>query len=418
MRGVRQVFNPASGFPRPRRRPTVIRENSQVWRCVPGSWLAPLLLLAVLLAGCRSGRLLGENYDAGGDPFIRRSAWAASTENIAAGPADTSRVAYRVILVGDTGEPVEEDPTLAAIGRWAVPRDRAAVVLLGDNLYPSGLEEGDRARGEAILSQQLEATAALRIFVPGNHDWGTSPGDWTGDRVIAQQEYVLAWSEGEVDFLPRDGCPGPAVRELLRPGDGMDRGVAVVAIDWMPWFSDLADSSECPTGDFEKRIDDAFAALTDHFVIVASHYPLRSGGANAGMGRGLLIDTLVGIYHLVRPRSILKLYHPRYAESARQVKDALERHRPIVYAAGHDHNLQLFEADENAWMHIVSGAGSAGKVERVTAVAGTIFAHAVSGFVVLDFVSRDGEGIPVVRVVRTGRETPVFQMRVPLQDDR
>ncbi len=373
-------------------------------------------MLTVLLAGCRSGRLLGENYDAGGDPFILRSAWAASAENTATGPADTSRVAYRVILVGDTGEPVEEDPTLAAIGRWAVPRDRAAVVLLGDNIYPSGLEEGDRARGEAILRQQLEATSALRIFVPGNHDWGSSPGDWSRDRVVAQQEYVLAWTEGEVDFLPRDGCPGPAVRELLRPGDGMERGVAVVAIDWMPWFSTAADSSGCSPGDFGKRIDDAFAALTNHFVIVASHYPLRSGGAHAGLGRGLLIDTLVNIYHLVRPRSILRLYHPRYAELARQVKGALERHRPFVYAAGHDHNLQLFEADENAWMHIVSGAGSAGKVERVTAVPGTVFAHAVSGFVVLDFVSRDGDDIPVVRVVRTGRESPVFQMRIPLRD--
>ena len=388
----------------------------QVLRRVPGLWLAPLLLLAVLLAGCRSGRLLGENYDADGDPFIRRAAWVASAENSAAGSADTSRVAYRVVLVGDTGEPVGEDPTLAAVGRWAVPRDRAAVVLLGDNLYPSGLEEGDRARGEAILRQQLEATSALRIFVPGNHDWGSSPGDWAVDRVVAQQEFVLAWPEGDVDFLPRDGCPGPSVRELLRPGDGMERGIAVVAIDWMPWFSTVADSSGCPSDEFGKRMDDAFAALTNHFVIVASHYPLRSGGAHAGLGRGLLIDTLLNIYHLVRPRSILRLYHPRYAELARQVEDALERHRPLVYAAGHDHNLQLFEADENALIHIVSGAGSAGKVERVTAVPGTIFAHAVSGFVVLDFVTRNGIGAPVVRVVRTGQEKPVFQMRIPLAD--
>ena len=408
-----------------RRRRTVIRGNSPVrlqasrrvpgsW-LVPGSWFLPLVVLAVVLAGCRSGRLLGENFDAGGDPFILR---AASAETIAVGPADTSGVAYRVILAGDTGEPVEEDPTLAAIGRWAVPRDRAAVVFLGDNIYPSGLEAHDRVWGESILRQQLETTSALRVFVPGNHDWGSSQGDWSEDRVIAQQEFVLAWSEGEVDFLPRDGCAGPAVRELLRPGDGMERGIAVVAIDWMPWFTTAADTSGCPPGDFGKRIDDAFAALANHFVIVASHYPLRSGGAHAGLGRGLLIDTLVNIYHLVRPRSILRLYHPRYAELARQVKDALERHRPLVYAAGHDHNLQLFEGDETALMHVVSGSGSAGKVERVTAVPGTIFAHAVSGFVVLDFVTRNGIGTPVVRVVRTERETPVFQMRVPLQDDR
>ncbi len=369
-----------------------------------------LLALTVVLAGCHAGRLRGENYDASGDPFIR---WDPAAESVAADSIDTARVAYRVILAGDTGEPVPQDPTLAAIGRWAIPQDRAAVVLLGDNLYPSGLEADDRARGEAILRQQLEVTSALRIFVPGNHDWGSSPRDWTGERVVAQQDFVLAWPEGDVDFLPRDGCPGPAVRELLRPGDGMERGIAVVAIDWMPWFSEVADNSTCPKGDFQSRIDDVFADLKRHYVIVASHYPLRSAGARADLGRGILVDSLINLYHLLRPRSHLNLFHPEYIPLAGQVKNALERHRPLVFAAGHDHSLQLFEADEVARMHIVSGAGSTGKVTRVTDLAGTIFAHAVPGFVVLDFVTHNGVGTPVVRVVRTGQETPVFQMRIP-----
>lgn len=387
-----------------------------VCRRVSGLGAALFLALAVVLSGCHAGRLRGVNYDAGGDPFIR---WTDPADTIAsAGPADTARVAYRIILAGDTGEPVPEDPTLAAIGRWSVPRDRAAVVLLGDNLYPSGLEEDDRARGEGILRQQLEATSALRIFVPGNHDWGSSPRDWTGDRVIAQQEFVLDWPGGDVDFLPRDGCPGPAVRELLRPGERMERGIAVVAIDWLPWFSTVYDSSRCPGGEFGQRIDYVFATLEKHHVIVASHYPLWSAGDRADLGRGMFIDALVNLFHLLWPRSELKLYNPRYIAHAEQVKNALSRHRPLVYAAGHDHSLQLFEGDEIAWMHIVSGAGSTGKVTRVTDLPETIFAHAVPGFVVLDFVNvGEDELVPVVRVVRTGRETPVFQMRIPMPDE-
>lgn len=379
---------------------------------------ALLLALAVLLAGCHAGRLRGENYDADGDPFIR---WEAPADTIAtAGAADTSRVAYRIILTGDTGEPVPEDPTLAAIGHWAVPPDRAAVLLLGDNLYPSGLEEDNRAWGESVLRQQLEATSALRIFVPGNHDWGSSPRDWTGERVIAQQQFVLDWPGGDVDFLPRDGCPGPAVRELLRPGDQMERGIAVVAIDWLPWFSTVYDSSRCASGEFGQRVDDAFASLENHYVIVASHYPLRSAGDRADLGRGMFIDILVNLYHLLQQRSELTLFHPQYIAHAEQVRKALERHRPLVYAAGHDHSLQLFEGDEVARMYIVSGAGSTGKVTRVTDLPETIFAHAVPGFVVLDFVGLEGGEVPVVpvvRVVRTGQETPVFQMRIPLRDE-
>ncbi|MCY4508322.1 MAG: metallophosphoesterase [Acidobacteria bacterium] len=365
-----------------------------------------LLALVVVAAGCRTGRLRGENYDASAEPYIRRNV-----------PADVittgDRVAYRVILVGDTGEPVPDDPTLAAIGRWAVPQERAAVVLLGDNLYPDGLTADDRARGEAILRQQLAATSALRIFVPGNHDWGPSPQDWTGAHVVAQQEFVLAWPEGDVDFLPRDGCAGPAVRELLKPGDGLEQGIAVVAIDWMPWFSPVADPSKCPDGDFGTRIDAAFSALKRHFVIVVSHFPLRSGGTRAGFSRGFIIDRFIDFYHLLGLRPPFDMYHPQYMVLAEQVQDALARHRPLVYAAGHDHSLQLFEADEVARMYIVSGAGSAGKVSPVTAVAGTIFAHAVPGFAVLDFAIHDGVDTPVVRIVRTGQEVPVFQMRIP-----
>ena len=363
-----------------------------------------LLALAVVVAGCQAGRLRGENYGAGQEPYIRPDLPAAAV---------SGQVAYRVVLVGDTGEPIAGDPTLAAIGQWAVPPERAAVVLLGDNLYPSGLTADDRARGEAILRQQLAATSALRIFVPGNHDWGSAAQDWTGTRVVAQQEFVLAWPEGEVDFLPRDGCAGPAVRELLPPGDGLKRGIAVVAIDWMPWFSPVADNRQCPDGDFAARIDAAFAGLKQHFAIVVSHFPLRSGGTHAGFSRGFIIDRIIDFYHLLRPRLPLDLDHPQYMILAQQVQDALAKHRPLVYAAGHDHSLQLFAADEVAQMHIVSGAGSVGKVSSVTAVEGTIFAHAVPGFAVLDFASQNGVDTPIVRIVQTGQETPVFQMRFP-----
>lgn len=369
-------------------------------------WCGFGLVVVAFLAGCRAGHLRGDNYGAGDEPYIRPDV------PLEAGVVG-GQIAYRVILVGDTGAPVPDDPTLAAIGRWAMPQERAAVVLLGDNLYPSGLAADDRARGEAILRQQLAATSALRIFVPGNHDWGSSPQDWTGARVVAQQEFVLAWPTGDVDFLPRDGCAGPAVRELLQPGDGLERGIAVLAIDWMPWFSSVADTGRCPDGDFGARLDAAFAALKRHFVIVVSHFPLRSGGIHAGFGRGFVIDRIIDFYHLLRPRPPFDLDHPQYMSFAKQVEDALAKHRPLVYAAGHDHSLQLFEADEVARMHIVSGAGSVGKVSPVTAVAGTIFAYAVPGFAVLDFATRGGVDIPLVRIVRTGQEAPAFQMRIP-----
>ena len=304
-------------------------------------------------------------------------------------------------------------PPLPQSGAGRFRRSGPRSCYWGTTSTRTGLKPMIALGGEAILRQQLAATSALRIFVPGNHDWGPSPQDWTGAHVVAQQEFVLAWPEGDVDFLPRDGCTGPAVRELLKPGDGLEQGIAVVAIDWMPWFSPVADTSRCPDGDFGTRIDAAFSALKRHFVIVVSHFPLRSGGLRAGLSRGFIIDRFMDFYHLLRLRPPLDMYNPQYMVRAKQVKDALARHRPLVYAAGHDHSLQIFEADEVARMHIVSGAGSAGKVTPVTAVAGTIFAHAVPGFAVLDFATHNGVDTPVVRIVRTGQEAPAFQMHIP-----
>ena len=81
--------------------------------------------------------------------------------------------------------------------------------------------------------------------------------------------------------------------------------------------------------------------------------------------------------------------------------------------------LQNFAVLGRYLTKVVSGAGSTGNVTTVTAIAGTLFAHAHPGFVVLDFYG-DGdfgdvtEGDRVMlRVVETGRARPVFEMELP-----
>ena len=128
-----------------------------------------LLLGVLLLLACGGSRFPTPYYRAGGPPFISpkgHSLWRGASALGARTPS------YRVILIGDAGATRPEEATLSDLGLWAEDLvDRTAVVFLGDNLYPSGLGEGDE-RGEGILLQQLRATRARKIFVPGNHDWG------------------------------------------------------------------------------------------------------------------------------------------------------------------------------------------------------------------------------------------------------
>ena len=79
----------------------------------------------------------------------------------------------------------------------------------------------------------------------------------------------------------------------------------------------------------------------------------------------------------------------------------------------------MIEGRDTAGTLVVSGAGSAGNITTVTAIAGTLFAHAHPGFVVLDFYgdadfgdASAGDRV-MLRVVEAGRARPVFEMELP-----
>ncbi|MDP6980250.1 MAG: hypothetical protein QF570_16890 [Myxococcota bacterium] len=65
-----------------------------------------------------------------------------------------------------------EGPTLQKLGQWSSDADNTTVLYLGDNIYSEGFTDDDRERSEKILAQQLAATRARKIVIPGNHDWG------------------------------------------------------------------------------------------------------------------------------------------------------------------------------------------------------------------------------------------------------
>src|SRR2546427_3152226 len=113
------------------------------------------LCCALGLPACWRAPLRGIDFGPEHDPY--RSKGHIEPEEIRREPV------YRLLLFGDGGEPGAKDPTLALLGEWGNAHPaRTTAVFLGDNLYPSGLafEGRARARGEAILLQQIEATRA------------------------------------------------------------------------------------------------------------------------------------------------------------------------------------------------------------------------------------------------------------------
>jgi hypothetical protein len=82
----------------------------------------------------------------------------------------------------------------------------------------------------------------------------------------------------------------------------------------------------------------------------------------------------------------------------------------VIYAAGHDHSLQVLDAGDVAGVYVVSGAGSAERVSTVTNLPESHFAHAAPGFVVVDVGVREGRDVVVLRVIEEGLPDPVFEM--------
>ncbi|MBK7947630.1 MAG: metallophosphoesterase [Deltaproteobacteria bacterium] len=386
---------------------------------------AALWTLVVLLAGC-AHRLKGPNYGADSPPWIAPDLVAsrpmgAKASESGPSPADIPPDAspldrvHRVVLIGDAGYYLEDDPTLAALARWTADAERSSVVFLGDNIYDEGMTDEDRARGEKILGHQLAATRAAKYVIPGNHDWGFFSKKYNAKSINNQQLFVDGWPAGRADFVPKDGCMGPELRTLAE-ADGERPAVVLIALDPTPWIHPRlrALCSHAQTTEAHlARLAELLAASRDDFVIVASHYPMRTGGPHGGLSYGFVADLFVTPLGWLMG-GLGNTYEPGYADWIAKTEAVLRGHPPELYAAGHDHNLQLLDARGAAGLYVVSGAGAVERVSTVTPIPETRFAHAVPGFVAVEFGLRDGRPVTRLRVVESTAEDAVFEMELPV----
>jgi len=326
-----------------------------------------------------------------------------------------------LFLLGDAGDPGLPGRTsldgLRNAARGAL--GHVIVAFLGDNAYPNGLPDtarGDRAEAEARLDAQVQAvrdSKARGIFVPGNHDWGSR--DDTGSSAIRREaEFVTRRGHGAVEMLPTGGCPGPSVVDV---GDRL----RMIFLDTEWWLqrssNDAPPNPECEAKterDVIAALDKALASAGDRHTVVAAHHPLISGGAHGGhfgwrdhifplrdysSWLWLPLPALGSAYPLMRERG---MWLEDATNSAnRRMREAMDsvfaRHPPLVYAAGHEHNLQVMDGTSAKYL-LVSGAGSQGMLNPVFRLPSTKFARQATGFMRLD-VMRDGRVRLVVLIV-------------------
>ncbi len=340
----------------------------------------------------------------------------------------------RLYLIGDAGSPAPHEPVLGAL-RADIARNpgRSLVVFLGDNIYPQGLpapDDSGRKEAERRLEAQLalvRSSETLGILLPGNHDWstpGAPEGGW--DAVRRQERYVSGKNDPRLAFLPLGGCPGPVVRDV-----GARLRLVVLDTEW--WLREepkpVHPDSECAE-DSESEVLGALAAALASAgarqVVVASHHPLATGGSHGGYfgwkdhlfplraKKRWLWLPLPGIgsaYPLARRAGISNqdLAGTLNERMRAALESVFKAHPPLLHAAGHEHNLQVFRGRSARYL-VVSGSGYYQPGSRASMTPETLFARAASGYMRLDLAEHGPARLAVVVVDREGQGREAFSL--------
>ncbi|HTL05964.1 MAG TPA: metallophosphoesterase [Gemmatimonadales bacterium] len=321
-----------------------------------------------------------------------------------------------IFLLGDAGSSSDDDVVLAELTRQTTAAPRAsAIVFLGDNVYPRGMVKPDdpgRAEAEKRLDRQIavaQKSGLHAYFIPGNHDWFRM-GQEGWDAVRRSEIYIRERAGNLARQAPRLGCPGPDVVDV-------GSSIRLVLLDTQWWlqrpdFPKARDSvSTCVEYSEETVVRRLAAVLADSTsnrkVIVAGHNPLATKGEHGGyfslkthlfpltaFKRWLWIPfpLLGSLYPVARSEGLFGYSQDLNARANRHMRQQLARamapHPPMLYAAGHDHNMQVLRGPVAKYT-IVSGVGMDHHSSSVGWMRNTLFASQGPGFMRVD-VDRRG----------------------------
>ncbi|MDQ3071713.1 MAG: metallophosphoesterase [Bacteroidota bacterium] len=310
-----------------------------------------------------------------------------------------SEVKHSVYLIGDAGamSPKRDLGFIGYLsGELAKSGKDSAIVFLGDNIYPRGMPHAadlHRKRSEMRLSLQLDMVKDYPgkvFFLGGNHDWNKGRKDgW--ERWLRQEEFIDKHL-GASATVPRHGCPDPI--EIL-----LSDNFTLLILNTQWWVQrgpkPIGKKDGCLVEteiDFFDMLSSILEKNKDRQVLIAAHHPLYSNAIHGGkfsykqhlfpltaLHRKLYVPLpLAGSLYPFYRRAFgaaEDISHPLYRKLRKKLLKIFKKYPNLIYAAGHDHNLQ----------HLVKGkqhyivSGSASKLAYVQK-RGANYARARQGF--------------------------------------
>ena len=336
-----------------------------------------------------------------------------SPEGVVTNAEAKSQLISRTILIGDAGasqmDPLEASLEVAIKLAEKAPK-QTGVIVLGDNIYYQGFPNKDEGQEEfdedqlediSHLEAQLQIakrTGTEMFFVPGNHDW-------YAEELEGQAEHITEYSTANnlnASLVPfaAEGSPSVSVEHRA--------GISYVFIDSQRLI--VNDDSEIKAAKLLLKavMDETTSQHPNNVILLNAHHPLETMGPHAQYYTDRFYPAFMGVLDLVFPDVHQQdVQHPDYARFINGVNDVLANYptAKVVYAAGHDHNLQAFGAatQKPPQYRLVSGAGSLDKITGVGHNDNTLFAVGQQGLMTIDvypegvllkaFTAQDGQQV-------------------------
>lgn len=307
---------------------------------------------------------------------------------------------FSVYLIGDTGEDTIPGKALQMLEVQLLSDSNSAVVFLGDNVYPNGLILKNRISLLHLESQLqiLKQYKGQAYFIPGNHDWDAQRRNGL-NRLLDEQHFVTDYlkknsnllNKNELFFLPEGGLPGPETVML-------NEKTRMIFIDTQ-WFlhfhkKNTVGSKQHTIDLFYTKLDSllAFSKSNKEQVIIVGHHPLYTNGEHSRKLqplRFLINYTPLQLFGLLGLNRLLSqdIRQPCYRKMRKRMIRSFNKYDNIIYASGHDHNMQCFKEGNNKF--IVSGCGSKlSKLKTKKTFASVFEDDKKIGFVKLEFVGK------------------------------
>jgi hypothetical protein len=301
--------------------------------------------------------------------------------------SSANELKQRIVLLGDAGysrlAPLEPSLQLAADIAKQSP-DKTKVLFLGDNIYTKGfptLNKNSTRFNTKQLKQISYLTAQLQVaklsgselyILPGNHDWKPKQVDDQANYINSYaKEHKL--SAALVPFQ-QGKAPLPEVVHLS--------GISLLFIDSTWWLAGHGKNVAKVSDKIKTLLAQTADKHPENIILITSHHPLKSIGPHGNLGK---IEECIKA-EKCKHRKVGDIAHPVAQKAFKDLKMQLAGMDNVIYAAGHDHSLQVFEFDNEGKQQtaLVSGAANHNKISVTGQADDNIFALSEVGFMVLD----------------------------------